>query len=45
MSWYQLVRSLITARVVTASHVMALRRNGYTWAQIYYGIEVKAVQS
>lgn len=43
MSHYQVVRSLIVARVVTASHVMALRRNGYTWAQIRLSIQVPAI--
>lgn len=43
MSHYQVIRALISARIVTASHVMALRRQGYNWMQIRLGIEVPAV--
>ena len=44
MSHYQVVRSLISARVVTASHVMALKRQGWNWMEIRLSIEVPAIR-
>lgn len=43
MPHYQAVRALISARVVSAAHVMALRRQGWNWMEIRLSVEIPAI--